>query len=243
MKAFILAAGLGTRLHPLTDNQPKVMVEVLGQKILERTVKLLQSDGVNELVVNTHYFPEVVFNYFGDGAKWGVKITYSHEPIILGTAGGLKKVEQEFANEKEFLVVYGDNVFDLDLKKFVDQPLAEGSKALIMLFDRTKNANSGMAGGVVEINGNNEITGFYEGMNRADLSLVNAGVYKLTPEIFNFIPGGGFADFGKEVFPQMLEQRQKLQSYLIAPTEAVFGVDTKEGLEKTEVYLKQGSKL
>jgi NDP-sugar pyrophosphorylase family protein len=130
MKAFILAAGLGTRLRPLTEKQPKVMVEVGGQKILERTIDQLRAAGVDEFIINTHYFPEIVPNYFGDGHKWGVKIEYSHERDILGTAGGLKKVEERFRSEKEFLVVYGDNVFDLDFSPFIQKPLA--AERLIM---------------------------------------------------------------------------------------------------------------
>jgi NDP-sugar pyrophosphorylase family protein len=140
MKAFILAAGLGTRLRPLTEKQPKVMVEVGGQKILERTIDQLRAAGVDEFIINTHYFPEIVPNYFGDGHKWGVKIEYSHERDILGTAGGLKKVEERFRSEKEFLVVYGDNVFDLDFSPFIQKPLA--GSCMLMLYDRSKSTSS-----------------------------------------------------------------------------------------------------
>src|SRR4051812_35297561 len=122
MKAFILAAGLGTRLRPLTEDRPKVMIEVGGKKILERTFAQLKAAGVVDLVINTHYFSESVTNYFGDGSKWGMKIKYSHEPEILGTAGGLKKVAADFNREKEFLVVYGDNVFDLDFGGMIAAP-------------------------------------------------------------------------------------------------------------------------
>jgi len=144
MKAFILAAGLGIRLGTLTKDHPKVMLEVGGKKILERTIAQLKRAGVGDLVINTHYFPEAIISYFGDGSKWRVKINYSFEQDILGTAGGLKKVEGQFRKEKEFLVVYGDNLYDVDFRKFIDE--TSKAKILIMLFNRTKNPNSGAAG-------------------------------------------------------------------------------------------------
>ncbi len=233
MKAFILAAGLGTRLRPLTESQPKVMLEVGGKKILERTIGQLKKAGVGDLVINTHYFPEAVPNYFGNGGKWGVEIKYSFEPEILGTAGGLKKVEDEFTDEREFLVVYGDNVFDLDFLGIANQPLK--SACSVLLFDRTVNPNSGAAGGVVEVS-DGLITGFYEGISRPEIPYVNGGVYKCTPEIFKLIPENRFYDFGKEVFPEMLKQQMPLQAYIIDPKEALFGVDTLEYLEKANQY-------
>ncbi len=234
MKAFILAAGLGTRLRPLTENQPKVMVEVGGQKILERTIGQLRSAGVDEFIINTHYFPEVVPKYFGDGSKWGVKIVYSHERDILGTAGGLKKVEDSFKNEKEFLVVYGDNVFDLDFSPFIEKPL--NSACMIMLFDRNKSPNSGIAGGVVEVNEEENITGFFEGVDKPQIPFVNGGVYKCSPKIFEFIPPAQFFDFGRQVFPEMLKTGQALQAYVIKANEALFGVDNMECLDKANQY-------
>jgi len=238
MKAFILAAGLGTRLRPLTENQPKVMVEVGGKKILERTIRQLKKAGVDDLVINTHYFPEVVPNYFGDGSKWGVKIQYSFEPEILGTAGGLKKVEDYFKNETEFLVVYGDNIFDLDFNSISSAQL-NGSSCMVMLFDRTKSPNSGIAGGVVEVDEKNNISGFYEGVSRPEIPYVNGGVYKCTPEIFKLIPKNTFYDFGSQVFPEMLNKNLPLQAYIIKKTEAVFGADTHETLKATSDYLQK----
>jgi mannose-1-phosphate guanylyltransferase len=234
MKAFILAAGLGTRLRPLTEKQPKVMVEVGGRKILERTISQLKLAGVDDLIINTHYFPEAVTNYFDDGGKFGVKIEYSFEPKILGTAGGLKKVEEKFLNEKEFLVVYGDNAFDLDFKKIVNVPLS--TDGIVVLFDRNKSPNSGAAGGVVEVGADNLIKAFWEGAKKPEIPYVNGGVYKFTPEIFKLIPANLFYDFGKQVFPEMLKSNMKLQAYIIGQQEAIFGIDTLEYLEKANEY-------
>jgi mannose-1-phosphate guanylyltransferase len=236
MKAFILAAGLGTRLRPLTSDIPKVMVEVGGKKILERTIGQLKSAGVEDLTINTHYFPESLTNYFGNGSKWGVKTQYSFEPEILGTAGGLKKVEDYFKNEKEFLVVYGDNVYDVDFAKIISHPLMPSAAAAIVLFNRKDNPNSGAAGGVVEVSDSGMVKGFYEGQARPEINYVNGGVYKFRPEIFKLIPPESFYDFGKDVFPKMLESRLALQAYIIGPKEALFGIDTLEYLEKANQY-------
>ncbi len=203
---------------------------------MERTIEQLKSAGVDDLVINTHYFPEAVTSYFGNGSKWGVKITYSFEPEILGTAGGLKKVEVDFNQQQEFLVVYGDNVFDLDFKKFINEPLKEQSPCLVMLFDRTKSPNSGIAGGVVEVNDDGMIKAFLEGVKRPEIPFVNGGVYKCTPEIFKLIPENSFYDFGKQVFPAMLEQKIPLQAYLIDEKEALFGVDDMECLKRANDY-------
>ncbi|HYV33772.1 MAG TPA: nucleotidyltransferase family protein [Candidatus Limnocylindria bacterium] len=247
MKAFILAAGLGTRLKPLTDKQPKVMVEVGGQKILERTIEQLKKAGVDDLIINTHYFPEVVTDYFGNGCKWGVKVKYSFEPEILGTAGGLKKCQADFENEKEFLVVYGDNAFDLDFRGIINEPF-NNSCCVVMLFDRSKSPNSGAAGGVVEKDDKGMIRAFLEvgdniffqeflkGDQRPYIPYVNGGVYKCTPEIFKLIPENQFYDFGKQVFPEMLKKQMPIKTYIIDPKEALYGVDTKEYLEKANKY-------
>ena len=104
MKAMILSAGEGTRLRPLTERIPKPMIPIAGRPILEHNIRLLAKHGIRELVINLHHCPDVVTDYFGDGHAWGVSITYSYEPVLLGTAGAVKKVEALF--DSTFLVVY-----------------------------------------------------------------------------------------------------------------------------------------
>ena len=89
MKAMILAAGLGTRLRPLTDIVPKPMVPMAGRPCMEYIIRLLQKHGFDDIMVNLHYLPEKITGSFGDGAEFGVKITYSYEEELLGTADGL----------------------------------------------------------------------------------------------------------------------------------------------------------
>ena len=97
MKAMLLAAGLGTRLRPLTDHIPKCMVPVAGKPVLQRNIEWLRSQGVVDLVVNLHHYPEVVTDYFGDGSAFGVHLHYSYEPELLGTAGALWGAREYFS--------------------------------------------------------------------------------------------------------------------------------------------------
>jgi len=125
MKAMLLAAGLGTRLRPLTNQMPKCMVPVDGKPILERNIEWLCKYGITEIVINLYHLPEVVMDYFGDGSRWGVDITYSIEREILGTAGGVKHVARLF-DEGAFLVWYVDNLSTCDLKRLITFHQAKG---------------------------------------------------------------------------------------------------------------------
>jgi len=116
MKAVLLAAGKGTRLRPLTDEMPKVMIPIGGKPILEHHVEHLAGAGIGEIFINLHHLPERITSHFGNGQKWGVRIRYSFEPEILGTAGAVKKLESELRGSP-FLVVYGDNFSEFD---FID---------------------------------------------------------------------------------------------------------------------------
>jgi NDP-sugar pyrophosphorylase family protein len=105
MLAFVLAAGEGSRLRPLTEHVPKPMIDLFGYPLLEYNVRMLVSAGVRELIINLHYLPDVVRDHFGDGSAFGAKITYSFEPTLLGTAGALNPVRERLT--EPFLLVYG----------------------------------------------------------------------------------------------------------------------------------------
>ncbi len=118
MQALILSAGLGTRLKPLTDSLPKVMLPIGGKPLLEHHLEQFRKHGVEEFLINLHHLPEKITEYFGDGSKWGVKIIYKYEPEILGTAGGIKNFENEIKDD--FFVVYGDMLTSVDYSKFYE---------------------------------------------------------------------------------------------------------------------------
>ena len=160
MKAVIIAGGLSIRLRPLTNDTPKPMIEVAGQNILERALEQLKKAGVVDIILNTHYLADKISDYFGDGSKFGLKIKYFYEKDLVGTAGAIKRLEEKL--KEPFLVIYGDNVFNMDFGKILSIPFDAGSLALIALFDRNINANSGAVGHVVEIDDMGFVKGFWE---------------------------------------------------------------------------------
>ena len=118
MKAVLLAAGKGERLKPLTENLPKVMISINGKPILEYHIEMLANAGTTDVFINLHHLPEKIMEYFKDGKKWGLKIQYSYEPEILGTAGAVKKLEKEL-RPGPFLVIYGDNFLKINYRDFI----------------------------------------------------------------------------------------------------------------------------
>jgi NDP-sugar pyrophosphorylase family protein len=117
MKAVILAAGAGTRLRPLTDTCPKPMLPIAGRPLLARTLDWLKAQGVAEVALNLHHLPEVVRGGLGDGSAWGMRLHYSYEPTLLGTAGALRTIAELLPGwfDQTFLLLYGDMLLDIEL--------------------------------------------------------------------------------------------------------------------------------
>lgn len=118
MKAMILAAGLGTRLRPLTASTPKPLLPVGDIPLIVWNLLLLRQHGIHEVIINLHYLGHMIQEALGDGARWGIQLTYSNEPEILGTGGGLKAAEDFFSGE-DFLVLNGDTLIALDLSEML----------------------------------------------------------------------------------------------------------------------------
>src|SRR4030042_3406014 len=118
MKAMVLAAGLGTRLRPLTEDKPKCLVPLAGRPLIGWALEWLRRAGVTEFVINLHYLPEKVQRFVGDGSGYGLKVTYSYEPELLGTAGAVNKVASFF--DTPFYVIYSDNFSQWDIRKLVE---------------------------------------------------------------------------------------------------------------------------
>src|SRR5690349_3413335 len=116
---MVMAAGAGTRLHPLTLSVPKPMVPIANRPVLEYTLANLCRHGITDVVLNLHNHPDLIRGYFKEGAPWGLRIRYSYEPKLLGTAGGVKNVES-FLNRGTFLVLSGDGLSSANLSGLVD---------------------------------------------------------------------------------------------------------------------------
>ncbi len=201
-KALLLAAGEGTRLRPLTLQRPKPMLPLGGRPILEYLVDLLRCHAVREIAINLHYKPEAIVDYFGDGSRFGVSITYSMETQLLGSAGAAKHLDW-FFNEP-FLVLYGDVLADIDLTALVDEHLEHrglGTLALYEVEDPTRC-------GVVKLDDQQRITRFVEKppADAIPSNLANAGIYVLEPAILDYVTPGTVSDFGQDVFPAALER-------------------------------------
>jgi len=235
MKAFILAAGLGTRLRSLGLEVPKVMVPIGGKPLLEHHLELFKRQGIRELIVNVHHLPEQITKYFGDGTRFGVKITYSQEPELLGTAGAVKKMEQEL-RDGAFIVFYGDNLVRVDFKPLVVFHQARHAMATVALFASPEP----WTGGVVEMDLNGRVVRFVEKPDPKQVStnLISAGIFVVEPQVLSVIPAGRFYDFGKDVFPKLLTEGQPV--YAMKPEAYIQDIGTPERLAKAQHDFEQG---
>src|SRR5579875_1245645 len=195
MRAMVLAAGLGTRLRPLTYAISKPMVPVLDHPVMAHILDLLQAHGIDEVIANLHYFPEPIRACFGE------RIAYSEEPELLGTAGGVRAARDFFA-EEPFLVISGDALTDIDLSALIACHRAHGGVATLAV----KRVTDTREYGVVLHDQDGRITGFEEKPDpeRARSDLGNCGIYVFEPEIFDYFPESAFADFAHDVFPALL---------------------------------------
>jgi NDP-sugar pyrophosphorylase family protein len=227
---MILAAGQGVRLRPFTESLPKCMMPIGGKPLLAHTILWFQKYGVTDLVINLHHLPHVVSGYFGDGYKWGVKITYSVERELLGTAGGVKNVAWFF--DGPFFVWYGDNLSTCDLARLFAFNQAKGGLATIALHQRADPTQSGIVG----LDGSDRIVRFQEkpGVDQVFSHWVSAGIFVLEPGVLDFIPSHGSPDFGRDVFPVMLAADQPLYGYRMAAEEGLWWIDRPEDLSRVQ---------
>ena len=236
MKAFILAAGLGTRLRSLGLDVPKVMVPIGGKPLLEHHLELFRRQGIREFIVNLHYLPEKITDYFGDGRKFGVSITYSHEPELLGTAGAVKKMETDLRGGS-FIVFYGDNLVRVDFAPLVEFHRARQAEVTVALFASPEP----WTGGVVETDSNGRVLRFVEKPDRKQVStnLISAGILVVEPRVLDVIPAGQFYDFGRDVFPKLLAERRPV--YAMEPKAYIQDVGTPERLAKAQRDFEEGA--
>ena len=213
MNALVLAAGKSRRIESVAQGKPKPLIEINGEPVLAHNLKNLARYQIKEVWINLHHKADEIRSAIGDGKQWNLSISYSYEKEILGTAGAVKNLASIFGRET-FLVVYGDNLTDCNLDRLLNNHRKSGSLATIAAFDCAKSVYSGIIGGKIEINKDDQVIDFVEG-NHAHMiqsNWVNAGVYALEPEIFSFMPEG-FSDFGKDVFPKALQNGEKISIF------------------------------
>jgi mannose-1-phosphate guanylyltransferase len=210
---MLLAAGLGTRLRPITYEMPKPMVPVLNRPVMEHIVRLLARHGFTETIANLHWFPDLITGHFGDGSRFGVELTYSREERLLGTSGGVRNAAGFLGDS--FLVISGDALTDVDLTAM--REFHESHDGIATL--ATKRVEDTTQFGVAISGADGRIQGFQEKPEPAEAlsDLANCGIYMFRSEIFDFFPPPGtseaaeegdpdeFADWALDVFPRALE--------------------------------------
>jgi mannose-1-phosphate guanylyltransferase len=213
MRAMVLAAGLGTRLRPITFDMPKPMVPVLNRPVMEHILRLLARHDFTETIANLHWFPDLIEGYFGDGSATGVALSYSREDALLGTSGGVRNAA-EFLGDS-FLVISGDALTDIDLTAM--REFHESHDGIATL--ATKRVEDTTQFGVAITDAEGRIGGFQEKPQASEAlsDLANCGIYMFRKEIFDFFPApgtskaakpgdpDGFADWAMDVFPRLLE--------------------------------------
>jgi len=231
MKALLLSAGLGTRLRPITESIPKVMVKVNGKPCLEYHIENLKAHGIEEIAVNTHYKPEMIKSYFKDGKEFGVDITYSYEPELLGTAGALNNFRNYF--DEVFTVIYGDVLASFDISSALEVHNRNNSIATIILDNRDDIKGKGF----VKTNGE-KVEYFVERpKNPIPGAAINSGCYILDPKIIREIPEG-FCDFPTDIFPDLVKRGLVYGSLHKG---YVFDIGTRKLLDEAESYMKKSS--
>lgn len=214
MRAMIMAAGLGTRLRPLTYEMPKPMVPVLNRPVMEHIVERLAGDGFTQVIANLHWFPELIRARFDDGSRFGIELTYSEEEALLGTAGGVRRAADFLG--AEFLVISADALTDIDLAAMRDFHASHDGIATLA----TRRVADTSQFGVVISGEDGRVQGFQEKPDPAEAlsDLANCGIYMFRAEIFDYFPAPGerskaagpadppgFADWAMDVLPALLD--------------------------------------
>ena len=209
MQAVLLVGGEGTRLRPLTCKTVKAMVPILNRPFLEHLVHYLAQHGIDEIIVTLCYLPDTIERYFGDGRKFGVKLTYVVEESPLGTAGAVKNAERYL--DDTFYVLNGDIFTDLDLKRMLAFHRERQSKATIALTP----VDDPSAYGVVETGSDGRVRRFVEKPKREEAisNLINAGTYILERDVLGDMPPNTHCMFEHHVFPTLLGKDSPVYAY------------------------------
>ncbi|MGH9396752.1 MAG: nucleotidyltransferase family protein [Terriglobia bacterium] len=211
-KAFLLAAGLGTRLRPLTDHTPKCLVPIHGRPLLSLWLDFCEQRGVRQVLINTHHLAGQV----GDWArsqKSRVKISLFHEEVLLGSAGTIAANREFVGDSKDFYVFYADNLVSTDLTGLDALHALHSGVLTIGLFQTPKPQGCG----IVTLDSAGKVLSFEEKPSHPRSDLANAGLFLARRSLFDYLPQGAFADLGRDVMPKLVGSMwgQVLDGYLV----------------------------
>ena len=230
MKAFLLAAGLGTRLRPLTDQMPKCLVRVGGRPLLDLWLDNFRAAGVDEVLVNLHHLPEQVRSHLA-AQRGGLRVRTSYEPVLLGSAGTLVAGREFVGSDEVFLAVNGDDLTDFDLSRLVSAlEAAPTADAAIAVF----HAPRPEACGILEVEGA-VVTSFEEKPAAPRSDLANAGMYAFRRSVLDLVPEGAPVDIGTHLLPRLVRRA------VAVPVGEAFLIDigTPEALARAEAEWPQ----
>ncbi|HEY8728960.1 MAG TPA: mannose-1-phosphate guanyltransferase [Acidothermaceae bacterium] len=202
MKAVVMAGGEGTRLRPMTANQPKPLLPVVNRPIMEHVLRLLRRHGFTDTVVTVQFLASLIRNYFGDGDELGMNLQYATEEKPLGTAGSVKNAEAELRDSR-FVVISGDALTDIDLTEMARFHHANSALVTVAL----KRVPNPLEFGIVNIADDGRIERFLEKPTWGQVfsDTANTGIYMMEPEIFKHVAAGESVDWSSDVFPTLLE--------------------------------------
>ncbi|MCB0210803.1 MAG: NDP-sugar synthase [Anaerolineae bacterium] len=211
MKAVIMAGGFGSRLYPLTAKRPKPMVPLVNKPVLSHILGLLKHHHITDVIITVKHMANQVQEYFGDGTRFGMKITYALEETPLGTAGGVKNAEPYIGNEP-FLVISSDIVTDIDLTKLIRYHRDKQAKVTMAL----KRVNNPKGYGVVLLDKRGGIQHLLEKPQPDEIisNIVNTGIYILEPTVLAYMQADTKYDFSYDIFPQLLDDEVPFFGYL-----------------------------
>jgi mannose-1-phosphate guanylyltransferase/phosphomannomutase len=211
MKAVVMAGGEGTRLRPLTSNQPKPMVPIVGKPCMEHILELLREHGLTDVIVTVAFLPQAIRSYFGEGDTLGMSVGYSVEESPLGTAGSVRLAAKQL--DETFLVISGDALCDVDLGELMTFHKERGAAVTIGL----KSVDNPLEFGIVVTDEEGRIERFLEKPSWGQVfsDTINTGIYVLEPEVLKHVPTDRPYDFSKELFPYLLEMGRPLYGYVM----------------------------
>jgi mannose-1-phosphate guanylyltransferase / phosphomannomutase len=211
---MILAAGLGSRLRPLTRYLPKPLVPILNRPLLWYLICHVRQAGIHEIAINLHYRGEQIRSWLGRGEHLGVEVTYSEEAELLGSAGGVQRLRQFFGNEPA-LIVHGDILFDVDLSAVIQYHLSRAALATIVLHPAHHRYNYGK----ITVNAHGQIAQFVDQqlpwVSGPLTETLFTGVQILDPAVLDAISIARVAALTTDVYPALLRNPSRLYGYLM----------------------------
>jgi mannose-1-phosphate guanylyltransferase len=224
MQAVILVGGLGIRMRPATERVPKPMLPVAGKPFLDHQIELLKSHGVRQFVLLVGHLGKQIVDYFGDGSRIGIDITYSHEESPMGTGGALKNAERHL--DSEFVLLNGDTYLDIRYAQLFEDYRAAGCKAMIVAFQNQDNRLLGN----LALNADQKVVA-YSKKNPVGLQQVDAGVIALDRQILELIPTGVKCSLEEEMYPVLI-RAQEMRAWVTQ--QAFIDIGSPAGLEALE---------